>query len=503
MQATLPVQTVSTGMISQSAAASPDGQSGVDSAFFQALSAQLGGLGMAVAAKSTSAVTLLAGLDPKLPSDKASAGEADAAASVTPDLAQMASLFGLPMSLPHPDPQPASVAADARPSAPSAGGDAMAPVHLTPRTEQSSAPPTGMDAVTAAIMAATAGQMVAVSSMQTAGQMPAAVAGQATTEPVAPSSAGQTVGGEMAAAGQASEPMASSSAGQTTGERVSVAAERATKQVASAVAGQTAGEIVAALARKMPGQTVSAMAKSDQPDTPAPAKLAEPGQSLPISPAASDPAQKDMTKDTSAASTRLDSLGVTDKALAVHPADGGDNNQNVQANLAIGSNDPNRDMLVQRMPEQMPRASETGLRIAVEAPLRSPAFSAEFGDRLVWMASRHAQVAEITINPPQLGSIEVRLSMNGNEAGAQFYSANPNVREALDQAMPRLREVLADAGIMLGQAHVSDQSFARQEGAPRQQQFASGGQDVPEVPIQSVGVSARSQIGLGLVDLYA
>jgi len=44
----------------------------------------------------------------------------------------------------------------------------------------------------------------------------------------------------------------------------------------------------------------------------------------------------------------------------------------------------------------------------------------------------------------------ISLSMSGDQANAVFISASPEVREALENAMPRLREILADAGVTLG-----------------------------------------------------
>lgn len=171
--------------------------------------------------------------------------------------------------------------------------------------------------------------------------------------------------------------------------------------------------------------------------------------------------------------------------------------------LAVGQ-EPARDLLAQRVLEQMPRAAEVAsLPAGIQAPLRSPAFSGEFGERLVWMASRHVQSAELTLNPPQLGAVEVRLSMNGSEAGAQFYSANPQVREILDQALPRLREIMAGAGITLGQASVSDQAFTRQDQPARDAKPVLAGNEEDARVIQGGVVSTSGAGRLGLVDLYA
>jgi len=149
--------------------------------------------------------------------------------------------------------------------------------------------------------------------------------------------------------------------------------------------------------------------------------------------------------------------------------------------------------------------AQTGVRpqAMIGAPLGSGAWTQELGDRLTWLVGRHAQSAEIVLNPPALGAIEVRLSLNlaGNEAGAQFYSANASVREALEAAFPRLREMMAGAGINLGDATVSRESFNGQAGQ------SDPGSDPQGTPTSGPGTIAESRaaitkVGSGLVDLY-
>ncbi len=149
--------------------------------------------------------------------------------------------------------------------------------------------------------------------------------------------------------------------------------------------------------------------------------------------------------------------------------------------------------------------ASTRVQTQVYAPVATPAWQNEIGDRLAWMVGRNAQTAEIILNPPSLGSIEVRLNMNlaGNEAGAQFFSANSNVREALESAFPRLRELMAGVGINLGQTSVSQESFAGRESfADSGRGWSEGDEAVSETayagirPVYSTGRNA------GLVDLY-
>ena len=96
--------------------------------------------------------------------------------------------------------------------------------------------------------------------------------------------------------------------------------------------------------------------------------------------------------------------------------------------------------------------------LKMEAPVGTQGWNGEFGEKVVWMVGHQQQRAELVLNPPALGRVEVTLSMTGDHANASFVSANPAVRDALEAALPRLRETLADAGINLGQANVGSQS---------------------------------------------
>lgn len=95
----------------------------------------------------------------------------------------------------------------------------------------------------------------------------------------------------------------------------------------------------------------------------------------------------------------------------------------------------------------------------VEATLRDQAWPAEFGQKVVWMATQDKQSAQITLNPPQLGPIEISLNVQNDQATAVFASGNAEVREAIESALPRLREMLAGVGVELGQTNVSSESF--------------------------------------------
>jgi flagellar hook-length control protein FliK len=144
----------------------------------------------------------------------------------------------------------------------------------------------------------------------------------------------------------------------------------------------------------------------------------------------------------------------------------------------------------------------------VETPLHDPAWASDFGQKVVWMASNHTQVAQITINPPDMGPIEISLTFNKDSASALFVSPHAEVRETIEAALPRLKEMLADVGIQLGQSNVGSESFRQQAGNQQARQDSPRWRadnaildaDLPGMPPRQADIAQR---GNGRVDTFA
>lgn len=144
----------------------------------------------------------------------------------------------------------------------------------------------------------------------------------------------------------------------------------------------------------------------------------------------------------------------------------------------------------------------------LQTPLRDPAWNSEFGQKLLWFAHNDKQEAHLTLNPPQLGSIEITLNLDKDSASAYFASANPEVRNAIETAAPRLREMFAAAGIDLGQVGVGSESF-REQPNNRQQQPSTHRQTADNAildidlasSLPTAGVTTR--LGSARVDIFA
>ena len=96
--------------------------------------------------------------------------------------------------------------------------------------------------------------------------------------------------------------------------------------------------------------------------------------------------------------------------------------------------------------------------LTVETALQQPAWQEAFNSRVILMARDHRQLAHIQINPPELGPVEIRMSLNAEQTHVQFISQHAVVREAIEDAFPRLRDMMEASGLTLGDVEVSDQT---------------------------------------------
>ena len=152
-------------------------------------------------------------------------------------------------------------------------------------------------------------------------------------------------------------------------------------------------------------------------------------------------------------------------------------------------------------------ASHTASPLEVKTPVGARGWDGDVGDKLVWMVNRQEQRAELVLNPPQLGRVEVSLSMNGDQTTAQFVSSNPVVREALEAALPRLREMFADAGMSLGQAQVgadSSNNASNQENRGNSKLFSNANDSsISGNILRQTGNNQWLGQGSGLVNVFA
>jgi flagellar hook-length control protein FliK len=155
------------------------------------------------------------------------------------------------------------------------------------------------------------------------------------------------------------------------------------------------------------------------------------------------------------------------------------------------------------------RVDGTHTTISIPTPLHDRGWSDDFAQKVSWIVGQRHQSAELTLNPPAMGNIEISIRLDNDKSTVvtTFVSANAEVRETLETALPRLREMLASAGIELGQTHVSAESFRQTtDNGQNSGQSASRSKDdmailTPDSSTDRI-VAPMVDRGRGLVDMF-
>ena len=144
---------------------------------------------------------------------------------------------------------------------------------------------------------------------------------------------------------------------------------------------------------------------------------------------------------------------------------------------------------------------------AVAIPLRQAGWGQALGEQVQWMVGNKLQGAEIRLNPAHLGPMEVRVQIQNDQATISFTAQHGMVREALEAAIPRLREMLGESGLQLNNVTVSDQSLAEQRRQEAQSSFAGRsaagtGEEMAQEEEVLLAVTPLRE-GAGTIDYFA
>ncbi len=101
------------------------------------------------------------------------------------------------------------------------------------------------------------------------------------------------------------------------------------------------------------------------------------------------------------------------------------------------------------------RADAAPQVMTLQTPVFKPGWQEAFNSNIMLLVREQAQTARLNVNPPDLGPIEIRLSVQNDQASIQFFSQHGVIRDVIEDAFPRLREMLASNGIDLGDVNVS------------------------------------------------
>jgi flagellar hook-length control protein FliK len=100
-------------------------------------------------------------------------------------------------------------------------------------------------------------------------------------------------------------------------------------------------------------------------------------------------------------------------------------------------------------------------------------FAPVMKQQLITMVSQGIQHAEIRLDPPELGQLMVRIQVQGDQTQVQFNVAQHQTRDLIEQAIPRLKDLLAEQGMQLIDSQVSQDN--KGDGAEGEQSSEEGG----------------------------
>lgn len=84
-------------------------------------------------------------------------------------------------------------------------------------------------------------------------------------------------------------------------------------------------------------------------------------------------------------------------------------------------------------------------------------------DKVNAMLMINNKEAEIRLDPPELGSMQIRIRSEAEQAQVNFVVQNQQAKEALEESMPKLKEMLAEQGIQLGESNIQQDSGSSSE----------------------------------------
>ena len=142
-------------------------------------------------------------------------------------------------------------------------------------------------------------------------------------------------------------------------------------------------------------------------------------------------------------------------------------------------------------------APATPVDATVAVPVNNAGWPHAVAAQVNLFVANGVQSATLRLSPEHLGPVEVHIDVQSSQVNVNFSAAHAETRAALEQTVPRLRELFASGGLTLGQANV--------QADPR-----PGSQSTP-VPVRTAfsqaatlePVAATAAGSLGLVDEYA
>jgi flagellar hook-length control protein FliK len=132
----------------------------------------------------------------------------------------------------------------------------------------------------------------------------------------------------------------------------------------------------------------------------------------------------------------------------------------------------------------------------------------DLGGRVMWLLDHKASTADLRLDPPELGSMRIRIALDNDATKVHFAVQTAVARDAVENAMPRLRELFQQAGINLQNVDVTDHQNTpgqggAQSGFAQEWSGARSGQSIASLRVAPAVARSPVHPSERVLDAYA
>ena len=138
----------------------------------------------------------------------------------------------------------------------------------------------------------------------------------------------------------------------------------------------------------------------------------------------------------------------------------------------------------------------------IDTPVQQPDWDRAVSERIVMMANNKLQQADIRLTPAELGPLRVQVTVDDGATNVTFQAQHAMTREAIEQALPRLRELFSENGLSLGQTSVGQEGAAEGDDTRSSGLEASSGEGNELLVDEAEAEVVRTRVESGLVDTF-
>ncbi|WP_413496200.1 flagellar hook-length control protein FliK [Morganella psychrotolerans] len=123
-------------------------------------------------------------------------------------------------------------------------------------------------------------------------------------------------------------------------------------------------------------------------------------------------------------------------------------------------------------------AAPTAQAMPLTGQLGSELWQQQVSQNITYFSRQGLQQAQLRLHPEELGSLNIHLKIEDNQAVMHFVSPHSHVRAAMESMMPVLRSALQESGINLAQSSVGQEYHGDQQNRGNGQNAGQSGESL-------------------------